>query len=100
MGARIGQEISLALETKPERRCDDCVAHNRHVMQGVVEAQRESNDQKGGACLDCVGRAVQMIGAKGTIDRRFGQCTALDLETIRVVPGRFVNQHMPAHYEK
>ena len=47
MGARIGQEISLALETEPERRCDDCVAHNRHVMQGFVEAQGESNDQKG-----------------------------------------------------
>ena len=55
--ARIGQEVALALETQAERRRDHRVAHDRHVVQRVVKAERKAHHQQRRADLDA-GRAA------------------------------------------
>ena len=46
VGARIGEEVALALKTQAEGRGDDRLAHHGHVVQRVVEAKRKTHDQQ------------------------------------------------------
>jgi hypothetical protein len=39
MRTRVREEVTLSLEPQPERGRDDSVAHDRHMVQRVVEAE-------------------------------------------------------------
>ena len=45
MGTRVRKKIALSLEAETERRRNDRVAHDGHVVQRIVEAERKSSDQ-------------------------------------------------------
>ncbi len=53
--ARSGEEVALAQETPPEQRRYYRVAHHRHVVRRVVEAERNTLHQQRGADLNLVG---------------------------------------------
>ena len=54
VGAGVGEEVTLALKAQSEGRGDRRLAHHRHVVQGVVKAEREAHDQQRAADLDLI----------------------------------------------
>ena len=94
--ARVGQEVALALEAQAERRRDHRLPHDREVVQRVVEAEREADDQQRGADLDGIRRGRQVAGRIGAVDGGRGQRRTLDLDHCHVDLARRVAA-LPPH---
>ena len=56
------------------------MANDRHVVQRVVETERKTHHQQGGANLDLIQSAEQMLRREGAEHRRFGERRAFDLD--------------------
>ncbi len=59
MRTRVGKEVAFAVEAQAERRRQAGAPHHWHVMQRVLEAEREAHDQQRAAhfhpvCLQVV----------------------------------------------
>ena len=80
MGTRIGEEVALTLEAQSERRCDNRVAYDGHMVQRVVEAERKTYDEQRSADCDLGKRCVQVRGRESAVRGRLGQRGALDLD--------------------
>ena len=52
MRSRIGQEVTLPLETQAKGRGDDRLADDRQVVEAILEAEREADDEQRVTDLD------------------------------------------------
>jgi hypothetical protein len=80
MSARIGQEISLSLEAETEGRRKHRLAHDRHVMQGVVKAERKADNEQRRTNLYLLEGGQEMNGIESAVDRRLWQNGAVNLD--------------------
>ena len=80
MRARIGEDIALSLKAQAERGGDNGVAHDRHVMQRVVEAERKADDEERRADGDLIAKVVDVAGRERAVNDRCRQRGALDLD--------------------
>ena len=80
VGARVGKEVTVALEAQAERRRNGRAPHDRHVVQRVVEVERETGHQQGTADFNPVDRRVQMRWRERSIDHRLRQRRAVQLD--------------------
>lgn len=73
MGAGVCQEIAMSLKAETKRRRDDGLAHDRHVMQGVVESKWKSDDQQRRSDLDMLDRGREAGRVESVVNRRLWQ---------------------------
>ena len=76
----VGQKIALSLKTNAERRGDHRLARHRQVMQMVMEAQGEADDQHRRANFDVIQLSDQMGRRKRGQKRRLRQSRPLNLQ--------------------
>ena len=96
MRACVGEKVALTLETQAERRRDQRMAYHGHVMQRVVEAEREAHHQQRGADFNLVEPAEQVLRREGVVDRGCGQRYAVDLDHCYVYISCCINP-LPPH---
>jgi hypothetical protein len=78
--ARIGEKKTLALKPQTKGGCDHSLADDGHVVQGVVETEREAHDHQ--RCTDFhlfIG-GEQVVGGEGAVDGGFRQCSLIDFD--------------------
>ena len=80
VGAGVGQEVPLALETHTKRRRDHRLAHDRQVVHRVVKTQRVTHDQQHTAHLHVVQRILQVVGGETLQHGGGGQGAAVDFD--------------------
>lgn len=80
MRTRISQEISLSLKTETEGRRKHRLAHDRHVMQSVVKAERKADNEQRRANLDVLARVQEVGGIESVVGRRLWHGGAVNLD--------------------
>ena len=88
MRTRVREEVALSLESKSEGGRHHSVAHDRHMVQRVVETEREPHHKQRRADLDRRARSVQALGRERAIDRRGGNGLRLSEEYASTVSRR------------
>ena len=88
--ARIGQKVSLALKTQAEHRRHCGQSRHRHVVPGVVKAERKTHNHQRRTHLHTLQPTEQVGRCEGAVHGSGGQGGALDLDHRHVDLARHV----------